>query len=289
MLAPVSRWFAYRRFKSLHLLISVGAALAASVTACAADGIQLALISPTALEDYLRAGHVSPRDRQNLVERLFQQAGCKVTLQSVDKHSSNVICDLPGDTSATIVVGAHFDFADEGQGIVDDWSGVSLLLVLYQTLKTERPKHTYEFVAFAGEERGLIGSSRYVRELTAERKAHTQAFINLECLGLNTPKVWVRRSTPMLVDRLARVAAAIHVPLEGVNVDAVGDDDTHPFLSRKISAISIHSVTQETWRILHSSRDNIGAVHPDDYYNAYRLVVFYLKYLDTELLLGALG
>jgi len=47
--------------------------------------------------------------------------------------------------------------------------------------------------------------------------------------------------------------------------------------------ISIHSLTQETWGILHSYKDTVSAIHPDDYYDAYRLVAFYLQYLDTKL------
>lgn len=62
-----------------------------------------------------------------------------------------------------------------------------------------------------------------------------------------------------------------------------GDDDTHPFLYKMIPVISIHSITQDTFAILHSSRDNIAAIHSDDYYNAYRLVAFYLAYLDLKL------
>ncbi len=61
----------------------------------------------------------------------------------------------------------------------------------------------------------------------------------------------------------------------------VGDDDTHPFFSKKIPVISIHSVTQETWPILHTSKDTAAAVNLNYYYDAYRLVTFYLAYLDT--------
>ena len=278
-----SRLFAKMHLKVVYLLVSAGLLLAAPVALCVADGLALTLASPTVLEERLRAGEVPARERQNVVARLFQQVGCQVTLQQIDKRSSNVVCNLAGETSATIVVGAHFDFADEGRGIVDDWSGASLLVSLYQTLKTDRPKHTYEFVAFAAEEGGLLGSSRYVKQLSAEQKASTRAFINLECLGLTSPKVWVHRSTPMLVDRLAEIATDAHISLQGVNVEQVGDDDTHPFLSKKIPVISIHSVTQETWGILHSNRDNIDAIRPGDYYDAYRLVAFYLKYLDIRL------
>jgi Zn-dependent M28 family amino/carboxypeptidase len=243
----------------------------------------LKLVSRASVEGRLRAGQVSARERQDLIARLFQESGCQVHLQKIHKHAANVICELPGDTSATIVVGAHFDFAEEGSGIVDDWSGASLLPSLYQTLKPGHRRHTYQFVAFAEEESGLVGSARYVKELSGEEKSRIQAFVNLECLGLTPPKVWVHRSTPKLVQMLAQTATASHIPLQGVNVERVGDDDTHPFQSKNIPVISIHSVTQETWGILHSKRDNLGAVHPNDYYDAYRLVAFYLAYLDIKL------
>lgn len=153
----------------------------------------------------------------------------------------------------------------------------------YQALKNQPRKHTYIFVAFTGEERGLIGSSDYVKKLTAKQKESIRAFINLECLGLAPPKVWIHRSTPMLVGRLNEVAKSMNITLEGVNVDRVGDDDTHPFLRSNISVISIHSITQETLPILHSSRDRIDAIHLDDYYSTYKLMAYYLAYLDAKL------
>ncbi len=166
--------------------------------------------------------------------------------------------------------------------IVDDWSGVSLLPSLYESLRSRHHQHTYVFVAFAGEERGLLGSTQYVKKLTPEKKAEMRAFVNLECLGLTPVKVWVHRSTPALVARLSEVARAVNVSLQGVDVDRVGDDDTHPFLSAHVPVISIHSVTQATFPVLHSVRDQLEAIHFDDYYAAYKLAAYYLAYLDVK-------
>jgi hypothetical protein len=265
-----------------HLL----AAPLAIVFACSTgltDEFRLPLVTPDVITQRLKAGQVRQRERQAAIATLFRELGCEVQLQQVDGSSSNVICELPGETAAAVVVGGHYDFVERGQGIVDDWSGAALLPSLYETLKTKRPKHTFRFVAFTEEERGLLGSSRFVKELSAEERAEIKAFINLECLGLTEPKVWVHRSAPILVQRLMQVAASVHIRLEGVNVDRVGDDDTHPFLNKKIPVVTIHSVTQETWSILHSYRDNMNAIHPSDYYDAYRLVAFYLAYLDADL------
>lgn len=82
--------------------------------------------------------------------------------------------------------------------------------------------------------------------------------------------------------RLVEVARAIEITVQGVNVDQVGDDDTHPFVSAHIPVISIHSVTQDTIGILHSERDRVDAIHFDDYYTAYKLAAYYLAYLDVK-------
>lgn len=200
----------------------------------------------------------------------------------MDKRSGNVICTLPGRTPSTIVIGGHFDFVEAGQGIVDDWSGASLLPSLYQALKSRPRQHTFVFVAFAAEERGLVGSSRYVTSMTPEQRARIRAFVNLECLGLTPVKVWISRSTPSLVVRLYGVARMLDIPLDGVNLDQVGDDDTHPFQSAHIPVISIHSVTSKTFSILHSPRDRMDAIDFDDYYAAYKLAAYYLAYLDVQ-------
>ncbi len=122
---------------------------------------------------------------------------------------------------------------------MDDWSGAALLPSLYQSLKlTEHRKHTYEFVAFTAEERGLVGSTRYVKELGPERRGTVKAFVNLECLGLTTPKVWVSRSTPNLVRLLGEIADATKTPIQGVNVDKVGDELRRHWESRTASAIT---------------------------------------------------
>lgn len=158
---------------------------------CSAAELKLTLVEPNVITQRLEAGQVRQRERQAAITGLFKDVGCEAKLQQVDASSSNVICELPGETQAAIIVGGHIDFIEKGKGIVDDWSGASLLPSLYQALVSERRKHTFRFVGFTEEERGLIGSSHFVKALTSDEKAEIKAFINLECLGLTPPKVWV--------------------------------------------------------------------------------------------------
>ena len=139
------------------------------------------------------------------------------------------------------------------------------------------------FVAFTEEETGLYGSGLYVKKLSKEDRKSVRAFVNLECLGLDHPKVWASRATPMLLARLNEVAGAIGINLQGVNPANIGDDDSHPFFNAKIPVISIHSITRNTLKILHSPADNVAAVKPEFHYEAYRLAALYPAYLDQKL------
>ncbi len=267
------------------LLAYAGAALIVILCSgsISAATLQLNLVSPDVVEQRLQAGAVSASKRQETIQKLFAAVGCSPEEQTIRKKQANVICTLPGETNDTIIVGGHFDFAERGQGIVDDWSGTALLPSLYQALKNKRRHFTIRFVAFAAEEKGLVGSTYYVKAANPEQLGSIKAFINLECLGLTPPKVWVHRSTPLLVHQLLAVANATKTPLQGVDVDRIGDDDTHPFAAHKVPVVSIHSLTQETLGVLHSNRDTLDAVQRQNYYDAYKLVAFYVAYLDQSL------
>jgi len=200
-----------------------------------------------------------------------------------------VICVLPGASDGRdIIVGAHFDHAEEGDGVVDNWSGASLLPSLYEVIKREPRKHTYLFVGFTDEERGEVGSHFYARQMTAEKIASTDAMVNLDCLGLGPAQIWVSHSDKQLVETLGYVAHFLNVRVGAVNVERVGSTDSVQFSDRKIATITIHSFTQELWNqhILHSSKDRLSAIQLDDYYQTYRLLAGYLAYLDVTERVG---
>jgi hypothetical protein len=223
-------------------------------------------------------------EREMELGKMFRAVGCQPTEQPV-KHlrQPNIICVLPGTSDSVILVGAHFDHADEGDGIIDDWSGVSLLPSLYQSLSSASRSHTLVFVGFAGEEQGMVGSDFYAKQLTPEQRKNIVAMVNLERLGVTPTKVWVSHSEPLLMNILWGVAQSLQLPLGGVNVDKVGTTDSESFAHYKIPRITIHSITQETWPLLHSKGDNIKAIQSNQYYDSYRLIAAYLAVLDQQL------
>ncbi len=223
-------------------------------------------------------------DREIELGKMFREAGCQSSEEPIKGlRQPNVLCVLVGSSDSIIVVGGHFDHADEGDGIVDDWSGASLLPSLYQSLASEPRTHTFLFIGFAGEEQGMIGSDFYVKHLSSVQRKQIAAMVNLECLGVTPTKVWTSHSEPLLVSVLASVARALHLPMATVNVERVGTSDSESFARYKIPRITIHSITQETWPLLHSKRDNIRAIKEDDYYDSYRLIAVYLAAIDQQL------
>jgi len=81
----------------------------------------------------------------------------------------NIMGVIPGTrvTDRYIVVTAHYDHVgiSDGQiynGADDNASGVATMLELATQLKAEPPEHSVIFVAFDGEERGLLGAKHFV-------------------------------------------------------------------------------------------------------------------------------
>jgi len=251
-----------------------------------AETLQFSLVSRERIEARLRKYVGDNKQREATLKQMFADAGCDeqhISEQPVKGSKlPNVICVLPGSSDKVIIIGAHFDRVSEGDGVVDNWSGASLLPSLYEAVKIEPRKHTYIFIGFTDEEKGLIGSHYYVQQMTNAQVAATDAMVNMDTLGLAPSEVWATHSEQWMIDSLAYIANQLNLPITGVNVDQIGSSDAESFTERKIPRITIHSLTQETWnaRILHTSKDKLSAMRLDDYYQTYHLLAVYVAYLD---------
>jgi putative aminopeptidase FrvX len=239
------------------------------------------------IESRLRRFARENADRENSLKQIFVEAGCdgdRLREQPV-KHQKlpNVICTLPGSGGSAIVIGAHFDHVEKGDGVVDNWSGAALLPSLFQSLNGDPRKHSIVFIGFAAEEQGLIGSDFYAKQLKPEQTAKIQVMIDLDSLGLGPTKIWLNHSDEQLANTLNAIAASTKLPLAVVNADQIGDEDATSFRKRHVPTIMLHSVTQPTISILHSDKDNLSAISVDDYYDSYHLLAVYLAYLDGKL------
>jgi aminopeptidase N len=113
----------------------------------------------------------------------------------------NVIGIIPGSkpewSDQAVVLCAHYDHLGLGWPVVrqgnegkihygadDNASGVSVLLELAHTMANSvKPDRSILFIAFTGEESGLLGSSYYVENLEKSRWRDIRAVINLDTVG----------------------------------------------------------------------------------------------------------
>jgi len=95
----------------------------------------------------------------------------------VQKEVVEVVATLPGETDHRVIVGGHFDSINMVErtnldaiapGANDDLSGMSQALECARVMATRKWKNTLVFVAFSGEEQGLLGSRAIARRAKAE-------------------------------------------------------------------------------------------------------------------------
>ena len=252
-----------------------------------ADSLRFTYVQREVVLERLHSCPSKDIDRERQLQTYFTQAGCNGPALTLDqpKHSvtGNVVCTLRGTTEQQIVVGAHFDHAERGAGAVDNWSGASLLPSLYQAVAAQPLKHTFVFVGFYGEERGLVGSAHYVREAGKEKLDQIDAMVNLDTMGLGPTNMWVSHADPNLARLAVLLANAMKLPLSGVNMERVGSTDSESFREKKVPTITFSSITQFTLPILHTIKDQLSQIKEDDYYDSYKLVSAYLVYLDNAV------
>lgn len=116
----------------------------------------------------------------------------RVELDAVLKQHSarNVVGFLPAKkkTKKTIVFTAHYDHLGRlGQntyfpGANDNASGTAMLIALARYFKSNPIDYNIEFIAFAGEEIGLLGSKHYVEQPLLPLK-NIRFLVNLDIFG----------------------------------------------------------------------------------------------------------
>jgi aminopeptidase-like protein len=244
------------------------------------------LVSREVVESRLGKYKGNDQQREVTLKQLFEEAGCNDQNLSEQRVKGaklpNVLCVLPGTSDKVIIVGAHYDHISDGDGVVDNWSGASLLPSLYQSLKLDPRRHTYIFIGFTDEEKGEVGSHFYAQHMTKEQVASTEAMVNMDTLGLAPPEVWASHSDKSLTSVLAYIGSELKIPVTVQDVERVGSTDSVQFSARNIPSITVHSLTQQTYDagILHTSKDKLSAMRLDDYYQSYKLLATYLVFLD---------
>ncbi len=110
-----------------------------------------------------------------------------------DDRGANLLAPVAGDADAPLLLlGAHFDRVDTGQGATDNASGTAVVLTLAERLR-ERPlaHHRVAVALWDLEERGLVGAHAYVEQ----GREQPALYVNFDVFGWGDT-IWMMSPTP---------------------------------------------------------------------------------------------
>ncbi len=98
--------------------------------------------------------------------------------------TSNVIAETPwGNPDNVVMVGAHLDSVNAGPGIQDNGSGSAAILEVAQNIANVPGVNKVRFALWGAEESGLVGSTYYVNNLSAEEQDEIALYLNFDMIG----------------------------------------------------------------------------------------------------------
>ncbi|WP_437185696.1 M20/M25/M40 family metallo-hydrolase [Planctomicrobium sp. SH668] len=193
-------------------------------------------------------------------------ASGEATVLQIKVPVKNVIGVLEGEgplKEETIVIGAHFDHIGQGgegsftpeirethNGADDNASGVAGLLEMARRLgKLNKPlPRRVVFIAFTAEERGLLGSDRYVKEPLFPIE-NTIAMFNMDMIGRmeDSKLVVFGTGTSTRWEALVDTGATQHQLLVSKKPEGFGPSDHASFYGKKIPVLHLFTGTHSDY------------------------------------------
>ncbi|MBD0745677.1 M28 family metallopeptidase [Streptomyces sp. CBMA152] len=179
-------------------------------------------------------GHAGYKASLDYVKGKLDAAGFTTSVQQFTSSGAtgyNLIADWPGgDTSRTVMAGAHLDSVDEGPGVNDDGSGSAGILetALAVSRAQLKPAKHLRFGWFGAEELGLVGSKYYVDSLSSTERAKISGYLNFDMIGSPNPGYFVYDDDPALEKVFKDYFAKLSLPTE-VETEGDGRSDHAPF------------------------------------------------------------
>ena len=229
------------------------------------------------------------------VQKLFDQGevtkrpdlsamNVKLTAKSKVVHveDRNVAGMIKGELDEWIIFGAHHDHLGYGyfgardarsamgeihNGADDNASGVATVLEIAEALAKsgKKPRRSFLFLTFTGEEKGLLGSSWYVRNpLIAHEKVY--AMINIDMIGrIDNHKLTMDgTSCSKVLDRVCKEVAPLFPELEIGFSDKppMPASDHWPFFSK--AGIPVFFPFGGMNRLMHTAEDDAETINYED-------------------------
>ncbi len=209
----------------------------------------------------------------------------RTAIERVETQGRNVLAELPGRgapaeggrpavaPAETVVLGAHYDHLGYGgansaapgeravhHGADDNASGTALLVEVARQLAAEGPlPRRILFVAFSGEERGLLGSGHYAANPVVPL-GDTVAMVNLDMLGrLDGDKLIVHGTgTGTGLDALVDLLLGRHGFTAAKEPGGFGPSDHASFYAKKVPVLHLFTGSHADYHRPSDTADKIN-------------------------------
>jgi Zn-dependent M28 family amino/carboxypeptidase len=183
---------------------------------------------------------------------------------TMNTNISDVVVTLRGSSEPNRVylVSGHYDsrnsdildFTGDAPGANDDASGVAVSIELARVMATHRPAATIMFVAVAGEEQGLLGSTFLANQLTSSGNSpqlDIQGMLNNDIVGSSTGDDGTK--DPFNIRLFAQGVSSNETASQQNTRLTIGGENDSPAreLGRFIHEVSSNSVTNMTVNVVY--------------------------------------
>lgn len=219
-----------------------------------------------------------------------------VDLKKIEGKGHNVAGFIDNNAKHTVVIGAHYDhlgYGDEGSlhrgemaihnGADDNASGTAALIELARYFKNSSAKNcNYLFIAFSGEEKGLLGSNYFIKNPMVDLD-NVSYMLNMDMVGRLKPE------DPVLIINGTGTSLQWSEAMKKIDVDGLkikttesglGPSDHTSFYLDSIPAIHFFSGTHPDY---HKPTDDEPLINYDGQISIMRYMIKLIETLDAQM------
>lgn len=227
----------------------------------------------------IRPGHISPSSKLIKVD-VFSQISTHQTqnvagfIKGLEKPDSFIVFTAHYDHLGMIGKSVYFPGAN------DNASGVAMLLDLASYYATHKPKYSVAFIAFAGEEAGLLGSYYYTQNPLFNLKS-IRFLINMDLMGTGSKGITAVNATvyPDFFNKL-EIANTAGNYLSPLNQRGKAQNSDHYFFS-EMGVPCFFFYLMGDYPYYHDPDDKAEKLPMEKYTEAFLLIRDFVTELET--------
>lgn len=203
-----------------------------------------------------------------------------------DYEVKNVIGIIPGTRcpDSMFVVTAHYDHHGHlGKkqyypGANDNASGAAMLMSLARYYSEHRPEYSIVFIAFAGEEAGLRGSTHFVNNPTIPL-SNIKYVVNLDMIGDNGKNLYVETNDigERGLQELQKISAENKMFDSFDRGELAANSDHFPFTEKGVPAIMLIFEEGDAFPYYHTYKDTTKTMKFDSYEKIFKLLTDFIR------------